>query len=125
MFLSDIDKCTPGHTCETCGAVATEAVEVESEYGGRWWETYCKAHAEDRQDQLQAEYDAEKEEEKKELGFCPFCGYSKDRHAADCFDFLDGVTLRIEGNHAAAEKALEKEDALLALARRFIPSLTE
>lgn len=118
MFLSDMDTCTPGHFCEVCGAVATEAIEVESEYGGRFWETYCKVHAGERLDRLQAEYEQEKREEEREMGFCPFCGHRKDAHDPSCYDYM-GYPER-ERNEAE-----EREEELLALAARTVKCFEE
>ncbi len=44
-YLSDHDECTPGHLCCDCGAVATDAIEIEFDTGGRLWSTYCEEHA--------------------------------------------------------------------------------
>lgn len=45
LYVSDHCDCVEGRLC-ACGAPATDAVEWERSSGGRYWESFCPAHAE-------------------------------------------------------------------------------
>jgi len=90
ILLSDIDGPAMKQECrhKGCNREATTGCELEWSDGGRWWEFYCEEHLALRLEKVsknQEEWQKEEEEgERKEMGFCPICGYRKTSHALDC-----------------------------------------
>lgn len=81
--ISDIDVPCGDVLCQTCGQKATQLIEWQDDYGGRWWERFCDAcfektlaaHKETAQLEREADVAAAARLGIDPNAFCMDCGY--------------------------------------------------